>query len=175
MGQNTVSEVDILHRYDDANPYHQLVEEDDYPFYREVEAQRDADPMRQRSWRVRSSDPDRHIDLSYRLVPDASAPSILSGSHVLQDKAAFMKHTLWVTRYDAQEIFASGPYPNQSTGGSGLPVYVQDNEGLRAEDVVLWTTVRKTHHPRAGAGYLMEPLKLGVRLLPDGFAAPRSR
>jgi len=174
-GQNTVSEVDILHRHDDENPYHQLVEADDYQFYREVEAQRDADPMRQRFWRVSSRDPERHIELSYRVEPDASAPSILSGSHVLNEKAAFMKHTLWVTQHHDQEMFASGPYPNQTVGGSGLPVFVRDNEGLRAEDVVLWTTVRRTHRPRKGAGCVMEPLRLGVRLLPDGFVVPRSR
>ena len=174
-GQNTVSEVDVLHRHESGNPHHQVMEIDDYAFYREVEAQRDADPMRQRFWRVRSVDTDRNVSLSYRLDPDASHPSMLNGAHALQDKAAFMKHTLWVTRYHDGEMTATGRYPNQSIGGEGLPVYVRNNEGLRGDDVVLWTTVRATHLPRAGAGLVMEPLRLGVAFTPDGFFVPRSR
>src|SRR6185437_14282959 len=40
-----------------------------------------------------------------------------------QRRAGFSAAPLWVTAYDPAELYAAGPYPNQSQGGDGLPAY----------------------------------------------------
>jgi len=172
--RHTVSEVDLLPAVD-RDPYNVVLEQDEFPLLREAEAQRNADHAAQRCWRVTvRGDKSKGGYASYRLVPDRSDPSIIHGQHVLNTKAAFLKHDLWVTRAHDNELWPSGPYPAQTTGGAGLPEYVRNNESIAGTAVVTWAVVRRTHLPQRNGGVVMSPLTLSVRLMPDGLFVPRS-
>lgn len=60
-------------------------------------------------------------------------------------RAAFVQHDLWVTRFDSGELYAAGNFPNQSLGGEGLPQYVADNDAIKNRDIVLWVNLGLTH------------------------------
>ena len=56
------------------------------------------------------------------------------------------KH-LWVTRYDQDEMAATGPYPDQHPGGAGMPEYTKDDRPVEDTDLVLRYTVGYHHVP----------------------------
>ncbi len=172
--RHTVSEVD-LRPAGDQDPYNVVLEQDEFDLLRETEAQRNADPAAQRFWRITArGNKSKPGYASYRLESDRSDPSIIHGQHVLNTKAAFLKHDLWVTRAHENELWPAGPYPAQTTGGAGLPEYVRNNESIAGTAVVTWAVVRRTHLPQRNGGVVMSPLTLSVRLMPDGLSVPRS-
>jgi primary-amine oxidase len=60
-------------------------------------------------------------------------------------RAGFIEHTLWVTKYDADQRFAAGDTPNQNPGEPGLPQFVKDNASIVNTDLVLWITIAHHH------------------------------
>ncbi|TAL46188.1 MAG: hypothetical protein EPN89_10840, partial [Methylovulum sp.] len=84
-------------------------------------------------------------------------------------RAGFVEHPLWVTRYHADEHYATGAYPNQGPAGQGLPAYSGD-EDLKDQDVVLWVSAGLTHIPDIEQYPVMNTESLQVfRLTPYGF------
>jgi primary-amine oxidase len=63
-------------------------------------------------------------------------------------RAAFVQHDLWVTRFESDELYAAGDFPNQSPGGDGLPQYIADNASIKKHDLVLWVNLGNTHLTR---------------------------
>src|SRR5690606_19764408 len=107
----------------------------------------------------------------YILVPGANAVPFLAPNAPVRRRAAFINHHFWATRYKADEVFAAGPYPNQSTGCDGLPRWIADNEPLVGEDVVVWYTLGVTHIPRPEEWPVMPVTPVGFKLVPGGFFA----
>ena len=66
----------------------------------------------------------------------------------MQRRAAFSAAPLWLTAYDRRELYAAGTYPNQSTGGDGLPAYAAQHRPVENADIVLWYTMGFHHLPR---------------------------
>ena len=60
-------------------------------------------------------------------------------------------------------------YPNQSTASTGIPGWLNDNESLHNQDVVLWYTCGVTHNPRPEEWPVMPSHRTGFRLIPNGF------
>ena len=60
-------------------------------------------------------------------------------------RAGFIEHTLWITRFNADQRFASGDTPNQNPGEPGLPEYQGDDQSIVNTDIVLWLTVGHHH------------------------------
>ena len=56
--------------------------------------------------------------------------------------------TLWVTPFQPDERFPSGDYPNQHTGGAGLPAWTKADRPIENTDVVLWYTLGSHHITR---------------------------
>jgi primary-amine oxidase len=83
--------------------------------------------------------------VSYQLKPKTNAVSLLSADDFPQRRAGFTNFHLWVTPYDPGERYAAGMYPNQSTGGAGLPQWTSANRALRNTDLVLWYTLGFHH------------------------------
>jgi primary-amine oxidase len=63
-------------------------------------------------------------------------------------RAAFAQHGVWVTRFDGDQLYAAGDFPNQSSGGDGLPQYIADNANIKNKDIVLWVNIGLTHITR---------------------------
>jgi primary-amine oxidase len=87
----------------------------------------------------------------------------------VRQRAGFINHHFWVTRYNAAEMNAAGAYPNQSSGGEGLPRWVGNNESLVNQDVVAWYTMGVTHIPRSEEWPVMPVTHVGFKLIPGGF------
>jgi primary-amine oxidase len=82
---------------------------------------------------------------SYWLDAGHQVTSILPPDDPPQVRAAFSAHSLWLTQYKPDELWAAGNYPNLSKGGDGLPAYISDRQDLQSQDIVLWYTMGFRH------------------------------
>jgi primary-amine oxidase len=106
---------------------------------------------------------------SYILVPGVNSTPYVAPASQVRQRAGFINHHFWATRYNADEMYAAGAYPNQSLGGGGLPKWVANNEPLSNQDVVVWYTMGITHIPRPEEWPVMPVTHVGFKLIPGGF------
>ena len=115
----------------------------------------------------------------YELRPGHSATSLLPPDDAVQRRAGFSAAPLWLTAYDRREMYAAGPYPNQSTGGDGLPAYAARHRPVENADIVLWYTMGFHHLTRPEDWPVMNTVWHSVSLVPYGFfdrnPSPRRR
>ena len=137
----------------------------------EAVARRDVDPSRSRTWRVENPSSPNGLGqpVAYKLLPGATPTLVAGEGSVVRDRARFATHNLWVTPYDPAELRPSGPYPNQHTGGAGLPEWTARDRSLEATDVVLWHTFGVTHFVRPEDWPVMPVERTGFWLIPVGF------
>jgi primary-amine oxidase len=124
-----------------------------------------------RRWKVFNPSVKNDLDqqVGYLLLPgENSAGHALPGS-LLRRRAGFLGSHLWVTPYAAEEKYAAGDYPVQSTSESGLAAWARANRPLVNRDIVLWYTVGVTHIPRPEEWPVMTVHKAGFQLVPAGF------
>jgi primary-amine oxidase len=103
------------------------------------------------------------------IMPGHADQSLLSPDDPPQARAAFSEAQLWVTKYRPGELYAGGDFPNQSSGGEGLPKYVADHEPVVNTDLVFWYTVGFRHVPRAEDWPVMPTLYTGFIIRPQNF------
>jgi primary-amine oxidase len=84
----------------------------------------------------------------YEIMPGATAASLLSPDDGAQKVGAFSAHQLWVTPYEAEELYAAGTYPDASTGEDGLAAWTRKNRSIENTDIVAWYTLGFHHVPR---------------------------
>src|SRR3989442_1544334 len=107
--------------------------------------------------------------VAYKLMPgDNVLPFYQPDAFPIQ-RAQFTTKHLWVTKYDPDEMFAAGDYPNQHAGGAGLPQFIKSDSKLEDEDVVLWYTMGAHHAVRPEEWPVMPVKYIGFHLLPHGF------
>ncbi len=107
--------------------------------------------------------------IGYELRLDHTATSLLSPDDLPQRRAAFSAAPLWVTAYEATELYAAGLYPNQSKGGAGLPAFAANQRPVVGTDIVLWCTMGFHHLPRLEDWPVMPTMRHSLSLVPDGF------
>src|SRR4029077_15673013 len=95
--------------------------------------------------------------------------SLLPPEDLAQRRAAFSAAPLWVTAYDAKELYAAGLYPNQSRGGDGLPAYAARHRPVENADIVLWATIGFHHLPRPEDWPVLPTQWHSLSLAPYGF------
>jgi primary-amine oxidase len=105
----------------------------------------------------------------YELRPGHSVTSLLTPDDTAQCRAAFSAAPLWITAYDPTELYAAGPYPNQSRGGDGLPAYVEQHRPVADADIVLWYTMGFHHVPRPEDWPVLPTMWHSLSLVPSGF------
>lgn len=174
--KNMVQEVDVRSPDGGENPFGNAMIMDAFEFRYEQEARRMADPKRARTWVVSNVDSVNALrsPTAYAIVPGSSTVPFLRSSHWVRNRAGFIDHHLWVTRYNDNELYAAGPYPNQSKADDGLPAFVADNEPLHGRDLVVWHTIGLTHITRPEDWNIMPTHRMGFTIMPMGFfnAAP---
>jgi primary-amine oxidase len=106
---------------------------------------------------------------SYILIPGVNAIPYVAPASPMRRRAGFVNRHFWATRYDADEMYAAGAYPNQSLGGAGLAKWAADNEPLSGQDVVVWYTMGVTHVPRPEEWPVMPVTHVGFKMIPGGF------
>ena len=89
----------------------------------------------------------------------------------MTSRGGFATKHVWVTRYAADERYASGEFPNQHAGDDGLPKYILQNRPIENEDIVLWHTFGATHVCRPEDFPAMPVEYVGFALKPNGFFA----
>ena len=107
--------------------------------------------------------------VAYKLEPGpGTLPFYQPDAHALQ-RALFTTHNLWVTPYEPTERFAAGDYPNQSSGGDGLPAYTAADRPVENTDLVVWHCFVAHHVPRPEDWPVMPCSYVGFHLKPFGF------
>lgn len=153
------------------NPAGNAFNESETVLETEALAQRDLDWTQHREWEIVNAQAQNSLggDIGYTLEPGENAVPFASEDSGIRERAGFTDHQVWVTQYKPGELYSGGDYPNQSTGGDGLPQWVFDNESLVSEDVVLWYTMGVTHITRPEDWPIMPVETAGFKLLPTGF------
>ena len=105
------------------------------------------------------SNPSRHNKVgnpvSYQIIPYAGGTHpIAKGANFSPDewihhRLSFMDRQLWVTRYNPEEMFPEGKYPNRSGQDTGLGQFKADDQPIENSDNVVWMTTGTTHVARA--------------------------
>ncbi|OWY36747.1 primary-amine oxidase [Herbaspirillum aquaticum] len=113
--------------------------------------------------------------VSYQLIPYAGGTHpIAKGANFSPDewlnkRLSFMDRQLWVTRYDPQQRFPEGKYPNRSHEDTGLGAFIKDNQSIVNQDDVVWLTTGTTHVARAEEWPIMPTEWVHVLLKPWNF------
>lgn len=168
---NSVYEVDSVAEPDPAlNPHKNAWITQETLVGSEADGARDWRYETNRYWKIAS---DKTNELgektAYKLEPrSVVAPFLQEGSWVY-DRARFVQHPVWVTKYDPEEMYAAGDYMYQSSDMQGLPVYLEDDAPLENTDVVLWYTVGTHHIVRPEDWPVMPCAYIGFHLKPVGF------
>ena len=113
--------------------------------------------------------------VSYQLIPYAGGTHpIAKGANFSKDewinhRLSFMDRQLWVTRYDPEEKFPEGKYPNRSNKDTGLGAFIKDDQSIVDTDNVVWLTTGTTHVARAEEWPIMPTEWVHVLLKPWNF------
>lgn len=105
----------------------------------------------------------------YQIEAHHSATSRLDPEDWPQKRAAFSGAPLWITAYADNERHAAGAYPNQSTGGDGLPAFVRDGQPIENTDIVAWYTMGFHHVTRPEDWPVLSTKWHEMKLRPLGF------
>ncbi|TFV67601.1 UNVERIFIED_ORG: primary-amine oxidase [Bacillus sp. AZ43] len=169
---NSVLEVDSIPEPDPAlNPHSNAWITRETLVRSESEGARDWEFSTARYWKVVNPSKVNELGspVGYKLMPRDVVPSMLQEGSTIYDRARFVQHNLWVTRYDPRELYAAGDYPYQCPDAQGLPEYVADDAPLEDTDVVLWYTVGAHHVVRPEDWPVMPCAYIGFMLKPVGF------
>jgi primary-amine oxidase len=139
----------------------------------EAAAQRDMNLASARTWAVVNPAAQNALGHhpSYILVPGVNSVPYVAPASQVRRRAGFINHHFWATRYNGDEIYAGGLYPNQSLGGAGLAKWIANDEPLANQDVVVWYTMGVTHIPRPEEWPVMPVTHVGFKMIPAGFFA----
>ncbi|QBD76163.1 primary-amine oxidase [Ktedonosporobacter rubrisoli] len=156
------------------NPYGNAFYVQATPLRTELEAQRDIDPCRGRTWKIINPDvhnPATGEAVSYQLMAGTNVLPFAHESSSFLQRAGFTKHHVWVTPYDPEERYPAGNYPNQHKGGDGLLAWTKADRSIEHTDLVLWHTVGVHHIARPEDWPVMPVAYAGFMLRPNGFFA----
>lgn len=134
-------------------------------------AQRSIEPRTARYWKIinRASRNALGQVVGYKLMPDKNVFPFFAQGSPQWERGGFVRNHLWVTAYDPAERYAAGDYPNQQTGGDGLPTYVQKDRPLEQTDLVVWYTFGSNHVTRPEDWPVMPVETVGFTLKPVSF------
>ena len=156
---------------DKGNPYGNGLLMEESQLKTEQAAQRDMNMESNRRWVVVNPNVKNALGHStgYALVPEDNSVSYLADNSPLRKRAGFLNHQIWATQYAPEEMNAAGAFPNQSSGGEGLPSWTSSNRSIDGKDLVLWYTMGITHLPRPEEWPVMAIASNGFKIVPVGF------
>ena len=137
----------------------------------EKDGVRVVDPFSARYWSVTNHSSKNYMGepVSYKIAPGENVLPFHHRDAVIMKRAAFMTGHVWVTPFNADEMYAAGNYPQQHAGGDGLPKWMSSNRDLKDQDVVVWYTFGHNHIPRLEDWPVMPVAYTGFSIKPSGF------
>jgi primary-amine oxidase len=141
-------------------------------FGTEHEAQRNMNLESDRSWIIFAPESRGSLghQAGYHLKPLGNTTSCIPETR-WGENVSFSQRHLWVTRYDRDELYSAGRYPNQAPRDypDHLYSYAADDQDIYKQDVVLWYSLGTTHLSKPEDFPLMPGTHLGVDFAPMGF------
>ena len=108
--------------------------------------------------------------VAYKFMPPATQLILADPNSTMAQRARFAQHHLWVTRYRDRELFAAGPFTNQSDRErDGVADAAARKDGTLDSDVVLWSVFGLTHNPRVEDWPVMPTEKIELSFRPADF------
>jgi primary-amine oxidase len=171
-GNNSVYEVNTeAVPFGPENPYGNACYAKSTLLSTELEAQRTVDPLKGRYWKI--VNPSKHNSLGqpvgYKLAPGENLLPFAHPDSPIMKRAGFMGKHLWVTPYQPDEKYPAGNYPNQHSGGEGLPQWTAADRAIADTDLVVWYTFGHHHVPRPEDWPVMPTSYIGFILKPVSF------
>ena len=153
------------------NPYSNAFYPVSRIFQTEQEAVRQMDFATQRTWKVINKNSKNFVNqpVGYKIMPGENCLPYAHSSASVLKRAGFLKNHLYVTKYNPEEMYASGRYPNQHKGGDGLSTYAEQNRPVDDEDIVVWYTMGHHHITRTEDWPVMPTAYINFSLKPVGF------
>ncbi|MFG6493519.1 primary-amine oxidase [Microbacterium sp. P03] len=148
---NVVNEIDAVRMpISELNPAGNAFTKRVTPIASEKTSGRVADGSLNRVWQIASTEKTTTMGqpTSYVLYPTETPTLLAADESSIASRAGFATKNLFVTKYDPAERYAAGDFVNQHPGGAGIPTFIEGDEPLIGEDVVLWHTFGLTHFPR---------------------------
>ena len=171
-GTNTVYEVDTMPLpAGPENPHNNAFTAVAKPLLSESEGERVANSASARHWRIANTNKVNHVGHApaYLLVPGETVAMMAGPESAVRGRAGFTQKLLWVTPYDASQLYPAGNYPNQSESGEGIPTWVSADRDIADEDLVLWYTVGMNHIVVPEDWPVAPVHRSGFNLRPAGF------
>ncbi len=171
-GTNTVYEVDTAPLpAGPQNPYHNAFTAIAKPLLNESDGERVVNAASARHWRVANTNKVNHVGHApaYLLIPGETVSMMAGRESAVYGRAGFARKQLWVTPFDATQMYPAGNYPNQSEPGQGIPSWVSADREIADADVVLWYTVGMNHIVTSEDWPVAPVHRSGFKLRPAGF------
>jgi primary-amine oxidase len=154
------------------NPYGNAFEAQIQVLPSEAAARRRCSTETARVWKIVNLDEPNALGFpgGYSLHPMAGARLLSAPESWVGRRAGFAAEHLWVTRYDPEQRYAAGDFPNQGMP-DGLPVWTTEDRSVQQEEIVVWHSFGVTHVPRPEDWPIMPVEYAGFTLKPAGFFA----
>lgn len=169
---NTVQQIDVVpDAIDENNPFENAFVAQAVPMKTEKQARAHLNLETARTWKIVNPNRKNAVGepVGYKFMPGDNCFPLASKNAWWRKRAGFVDHHVWVTPYREDERFAAGDYPNQSSGGDGLPLWTEQDRSIENTDVVFWYTFGHTHIPRPEDYPVMPTAYIGFLLKPNGF------
>ncbi|WP_301171931.1 primary-amine oxidase [Brevibacillus nitrificans] len=113
--------------------------------------------------------------VSYQIMPYAGGThpvakgAMFSKDEWLYNRVNFMDKQIWVTKYNPDERYPEGEYPNRAKTDTGLKEFTTNNDSIENTDNVVWMTTGTTHVARAEEWPIMPTEWVHAMLKPWNF------
>ena len=169
---NSVQQLDVVaDPLDESNPYQNAFHVEPTTLTNESKACANLSLETGRTWKFINPSVTNALGeaVGYKFLAGDNALPFASKDAWWRKRAGFVDHHVWVTPYHEDQRYAAGDYPNQSSGGDGLPAWIEADRPIENTDVVFWYTFGHTHIPRPEDCPVMPTAYIGFLLKPNGF------
>ena len=169
---NTVQQLDVVaDPLDEHNPYQNAFHVEATALKTEAQAKANLSLETGRCWKFINPAVRNALGqpTGYKFLAGDNAVPFASREAWWRKRAGFVDHHVWVSPFHPEQRYAAGEYPNQSSGGAGLPEWTSADRPIEAQDVVFWYTFGHTHIPRTEDCPVMPTAYIGFLLKPNGF------